>query len=411
MASILLALPAQHEDRLIPQLRAERHELLARCVTGDQVTARIIELLPSIAVVSGAATVLTAELIDVADSHGTRLLVVAADAAERARALALGLVDVLHPDADWTDVEQALQLAREVVPAPRPGRRGSVITVWGPVGSPGRSTVAAGIAAELCAAGHSVILADADSYAASQAIALGLLDEAPGFAAACRLAGVDGLSRSELDRIGQRVRIGRTEHWVLTGISRANRWPELSADRVTDVLAACRDWVDYTIVDIAGVIESDEEISSDLLAPRRNAAAIAALRAADVVVAVGRADPVGVSRFLRGYADLQEIVQTRRVRVVMNGVRSTAVGVGATAQLARTLLRFGGIVDCDFLPHDQGAVDASVLEGRPLMVVAPKSPLRLAIGELVERHLSPQQGARHGPGRRRLQRRALQAAG
>jgi MinD-like ATPase involved in chromosome partitioning or flagellar assembly len=286
-----------------------------------------------------------------------------------------------------------------------------VITVWGPVGSPGRSTVAAGIAAELCAAGHSVILADADSYAASQAIALGLLDEAPGFAAACRLAGVDGLSRSELDRIGQRVRIGGAQHWVLTGISRANRWPELSADRVTDVLAACRDWVDYTIVDIAGVIESDEEISSDLLAPRRNAAAVAALRAADVVVAVGRADPVGVSRFLRGYADLQEIVQTRRVRVVMNGVRSTAVGAGATAQLARTLLRFGGILDCDFLPHDQGAVDASVLEGRPLMVVAPKSPLRRAIGELVDRHLLPRQSARRVPGRRRPRRRALQTAG
>lgn len=410
MATVLLALPANTEDRLIPQLRAERHELVARCLTADQICARIAELLPSLAVIGGAATVVTPELLDVADAHGTRIVVLAADATERVRAIDLGLHEVLGSDAEWSDIEEALHVPTGVGSASGSVGHGTVITVWGPVGSPGRSTVAAGIAAELCLRGHSVALADADTYAASQAIALGLLDEAPGFAAACRLAGSGGLSRSELGRIGQVMRIGRAEHWVLTGIGRANRWPELSGSRVTDVLAACRDWVDFTIVDVAGVIESDEEISSDLLAPRRNAATIAALRSADLIVAVGRADPVGVSRFIRAHADLQEVAETRRVRVVMNGVRSSAVGAGASAQLARTLLRFGGILECDFLPHDQQSVDRAVLEGRPLAEVAAKSALRLALRDLVEQRIAPAPDVAHG---RRLlgRRRALQTAG
>ena len=60
--------------------------------------------------------------------------------------------------------------------------------MWGPAGSPGRTLVAANIAGELAAEGKSVLLVDADSYGASVAAVLGLLDEAAGLAQACRLA-------------------------------------------------------------------------------------------------------------------------------------------------------------------------------------------------------------------------------
>ena len=36
---------------------------------------------------------------------------------------------------------------------------------------------------------------------------------------------------------------------VLTGIGRPSRWPELSTDRITTVLEACREWADHTVVD------------------------------------------------------------------------------------------------------------------------------------------------------------------
>ena len=65
---------------------------------------------------------------------------------------------------------------------------GRIIAVWGPAGSPGRTLVAANMAGELAAEGKSVLLVDADSYGASVAAVLGLLDEAAGLAQACRLA-------------------------------------------------------------------------------------------------------------------------------------------------------------------------------------------------------------------------------
>ena len=41
------------------------------------------------------------------------------------------------------------------------------MAVWGPSGSPGRSTVATNLAAEAALAGHGTVLVDADTYGPS----------------------------------------------------------------------------------------------------------------------------------------------------------------------------------------------------------------------------------------------------
>ena len=79
-------------------------------------------------------------------------------------------------------------------------RPGAVIAVWGPTGAPGRSTVAMGIADEAAAAGHAVILIDADVYGGVLAAAFGLLDESPGLAGACRMASNGRLDGADPDR-------------------------------------------------------------------------------------------------------------------------------------------------------------------------------------------------------------------
>ena len=150
-------------------------------------------------------------------------------------------------------------------------------------------------------------------FRSSVAPTLGMLDEAPGFAAACRLAGADALTRSELERIAQRYNSPKGAFWVLTGIGRPSRWPELSGERVTKTIQALRDWVDYVVIDTGFNLESDEEISSDLFAPRRNAATVNAIAVADHVVACGLADPVGMARFLRSWVDLGEVLTTESV--------------------------------------------------------------------------------------------------
>ncbi|HTE71825.1 MAG TPA: chromosome partitioning protein, partial [Actinomycetes bacterium] len=96
--------------------------------------------------------------------------------------------------------------------APAPGQ---VVAVWGPAGAPGRTSVAVTLAAELAALGTSALLADADVYGGSVGQVLGLLDEAPGLAAAARSAGNGALDRSALAALAPVV----APHLrVLTGI-------------------------------------------------------------------------------------------------------------------------------------------------------------------------------------------------
>jgi len=382
MARIALALPLEQEDRLSAELLRHGHDLVARCASADELAAAVAAGRAELALVGGSPRYLNERLLIEADSAGVRLLALVSGDADRRHAAALGLHETAPDDAGWEELEARL-LGDRPDPAPSRPERGAVLAVWGPAGAPGRTTLAISIAAELAAAGRSVVLADVDTYSGSIAPALGLLDEAPGFAAACRLAGASSLSIEELERIGERYGSANGGFRVLTGIGRPSRWPELSADRVAEVIARCRQWADYTVLDTSASLENDEEISSDLFAPRRNAATITALRQADEVLAVGSADPVGLSRFLRAHVDLVETLESDRMTVVMNRIRPGAIGLSPAAQVRQSLQRFGGISSPVLVPHDQAALDAAVLSGRTLLDVAPRSPARQAIRSLV----------------------------
>lgn len=311
----------------------------------------------------------------------------------------------LHPAPAPVPEEPA---ADEAVPLTTPPRQ-RVIAVWGPAGAPGRTTLAISLAAELAARGLRVCLVDADTYGGTIAPALGLLDEAPGFAAACRLAGSDALTEGELDRIALIYGGTAAPFRVLTGIGRPHRWPELSRDRVARALEAARLWSDVVVVDTGFNLETDEEVSSDMLAPRRNAATIAALRAADEVVAIGAADPVGLARLLRTHADLLETVTTDRVHVVANRVRASVLGIDPSGQVRQTLDRFGGIADPILVADDPSAADAALLSARTVLDVAPRSALRHGAAALADRlgfaADSARGGGRAAPrGRGRLRR-------
>jgi len=391
MARIALALPLEHEDRLSAEVLHHGHELVARCGSADELAASISTGRTELAVVGGSPRYLNQRLLAEADSAGVRMLALVSGEADRKHAAALGLHETAPDDADWDELEARLFSGISVPRQQGPrSAEGTVITVWGPAGAPGRTTLAISIAAELAAAGHRVVLADVDTYSGSIAPALGLLDEAPGFAAACRLAATSSLSIAELERIGERYSSPNGGFWVLTGIGRPSRWPELSADRVTEVIAHCRRWADFTVLDTSASLENDEEISSDLFAPRRNAATLTALRQADEVLAVGSADPVGLSRFLRAHVDLVEVLETDRLTVAMNRIRSGAIGLSPAAQVRQSLQRFGGIESPTLIPHDLAALDAAVLSGRTLLDAAPKSPARQAIRQLVAERFAPQ---------------------
>lgn len=263
------------------------------------------------------------------------------------------------------------------------GQPGQVVGVWGPTGAPGRTTVALNLAAELASDGKSAILIDADTYGASVATGLGLLDESAGLAQACRIADQGLLSPSELDRISSQVVIGGGRLRVLTGITRADRWPELRSSALAEVLELCRRSADYTIVDCGFCLEADEELSFDTQAPRRNGATLRSLELADLVYAVGAADAVGVPRMIKALSELADVVPTAAPRVLFNKVRPSAIGRSPRRQLKEAWDRYGPGLDIEaYLPSDPGAADAALMAGSSLLESAPSSPLRAAIRAL-----------------------------
>lgn len=410
MARIAFALPLALEEPAVLDANDHGHEVVAMCASADELGLKLESVAAEFAIVSTGERYLTLRLLAEADRMGVRVVGINDTDPGRRNALTVGLHEVLDGDATWSEIESLLLAnpLRASAPEPSAARGGRVIAVWGPAGAPGRTSMAINIAAELASAGHTVALADVDTYSGSVAPALGLLDEAPGFAAACRLAGAGALTQPELERIAQRYSSPHGSFWVLTGIGRPSRWPELSADRVAGALEECRAWVDYTVVDTGFNLENDEEISSDVFAPRRNAATLEALRAADQVIAVGAADPVGLSRFLRAHVDLLEVIVTNRVVVVMNRLRASVVGASPGRQVAQSLERFGGITAPVTVPHDPAAFDAALLRGATLYDVAVRSPARTAITIMVrERILPPARAhdADRGRGERRTWRR------
>jgi len=265
-----------------------------------------------------------------------------------------------------------------------PGAKGRIIAVWGPAGAPGRTLVAANIAGELAAEGHSVLLVDADSYGASVAALLGLLDEAAGLAQACRLADQGLLDADALLRIATTVPTKAGALRVLTGITRADRWTELRAAALTLVLERAREIADVTVVDTGFCLEADDEVGFDSGAPRRNAATLRSLELADTVFAVGAADSIGVPRLVRGLAELQAAVPQAAPQVVLNKVRTSAVGRSPERQLRAAWERYGPSAPLSaFLPSDPAASDAALLAGALLLECAPESELRHAIAILV----------------------------
>ncbi|WP_347756390.1 regulator [Agrococcus sp. ProA11] len=385
MIGIAVSAPLEREDAIVREAARHGHRVAIRAASAadliERLRARAADAEPRIDLVLVAADDRHAnrDLVAACDERGLRLLVLADDAAERSRAHALGVHAVAWTDG-FSGIEAQAGLDAHAASAAPPDR-GRVVAVWGPAGSPGRTTASIALAAEIALLGGRVALVDADTTSAAVAPALGLLDESPGFAAAARLARAGSLTVDELDRIARPVPTMGGIIRVLTGIGRSSRWPELGGDRVAEVLERCRDWAGTTVVDVAASLERDEAISSDLFAPRRHAATLAALEHADDVVAIAGGDTVGVARLVRALPELQELVPQARVRVVVNKVRASAIGMAPEAAVQETLCRLAGVAPQACWPFDGRAADAALLEGRPLVDVAGRSRLRRRVQE------------------------------
>jgi MinD-like ATPase involved in chromosome partitioning or flagellar assembly len=324
---------------------------------------------------------------DAAAEHQLRRLgvqrIVPADAgaATVARMVVLALADALVTDeVSIGDPVAALPLLRPPLqPPPAPPGRGRIIAVWGPAGAPGRTTVAIGLADETARLGVSTLLVDADVYGGTVAQTLGLLDESAGLVVGCHAAATGRFDVADLAGLSRRL---RPTLRVLTGAIRADRWPELRPDAMRTVLEQARHLTAATFVDCGFCLEQEEELAFDSAAPRRNGATLAILRAADTVVCVGSADPVGLRRLVRGLDELRDAVPGVEPIVVVNRVRATVVPGEPRREIDAALRRWAGVTATAYLPAAPAVVDTAMRTGATLAEAAPDSPLRRSVADL-----------------------------
>lgn len=234
---------------------------------------------------------------------------------------------------------------------------GAVIAVWGPHGAPGRSVVAATLASLLADRGSPTALVDADPRGGAIAQMFALLDDVSGLVAACRSA-----DRGDAADIGDHlVSVGRGLA-VLTGVPRAQLWSQVRSAPFELVLhhlaAAC----DQVVVDTGPALDDDCRLVLDL---------------ASTVVVVGRADPVGIARLVRGIHDLRDVGCDAQQIVVVNQVRPASSW--SARDLSAALVRLAGVAPDLVLDIDHRSLDAAALRGLSPAETSPNSPF---VGEL-----------------------------
>jgi MinD-like ATPase involved in chromosome partitioning or flagellar assembly len=394
--------------------------VLKRCVDVDDLLAAVTSGQADVAVVSLDAPGLDPASVAHLRRHAVRPVAVTSvlpedlDAREHAARLGITalvgrgelaslprVVTTVEDVADTRvrDAPPVVEVDGDPAPAAEPGR---LVAVWGPAGAPGRTTVATNLACELARRDASVVLADLDPYGGAVAQQLGILDEVSGLLSASRLATAGQLD----DRVPSICR-GVGDHLaVVTGLPRADRWREVRAAQVDQLLARARAH-GQVVVDTGFSIEDDD--GHDFGArPGRNALTLAALEQADEVVVVGSADPVGLTRLARGLVDLRERAPAAPVRVVVNRMRPS---IGwSEKEIAGMVEGFSRVAGLHFLPEDRAGLDRAIVSGRPVADLG-ASPLVHALAALTDAAFpSHARGGAAGPSARtRLGRRRVRA--
>lgn len=341
--------------------------LVRRCVDVADLLALAETDAVSAALVNTELTGLDADSVHRLERAGVRVAAVEADEQRClglgiGRRVALGALDALTRDSFAPTDRQA-------------DDRGSVIAVWGPAGAPGRSSVALGIAAA-GARSADTVLVDADTYGGSLAQMLAVLDDVSGLMAACRAAnnGHPAQVEDHLLTIDEGLR-------VLTGLPRADMWPQIRPGALELVLRQLRSTAEVVVVDCGFSLEAGHGPAA------RNQATLQVLEQADHVVVVGKADPVGLSRLVRGLHDLADLRGgTFRPTVVVNMMRPTLGW--KERDIESTLRRLTGLAPATFLPFDQAALDAALMTGRTPRATSPSSPFVARVEVLAKRLVS-----------------------
>lgn len=307
-----------------------------------------------VAVVSTELAGLDADAVLTLQREGVRVLGVGAP--ERGRRLGISRMTVPgHIASDLREPEEAAA----------PGSTGGLLAVWGPHGAPGRSVLAASVASAWAQSGRRVTLVDADPRGGALAQMFAVLDEASGLVAACRSA-----NHGDLATLADHAVTVEPRLRLLTGVTRAEMWDQVREGPFQIVLRTVTQASDAVVVDLGPGLDPQTRH---------------VLGAADQVLVVGRADPVGLARLIRALHDLASLTTAAPPVVAINHLRSTTVW--SERDVRDALERLAGVSPHVFVPADFKTLDTAALRGKVPAQVASGSPFVSAVTSLLS-HVS-----------------------
>lgn len=348
----------------------ERFVLLLRCVDRSELLGAIRGGSLDVVVSCGLPQWVDPQVVDEARGRGIRVVVVGDDHPDRDRIVRLGLRHVAlgEPDA----ILRALDATGPPPPrAPLPEPTGRLVAVWGPKGAPGRTSIALELASHIARVEASTVLVDGDPYGGDLVQLAGVVEEVPTVVWAARMAAKEELDADALR--AQLRRVGRRGPVLLPGLPRPDLWPEVSEFGWRRLIGELRAGFEYTLCDTGFCFEPDPSPYPEA-GDGRNRIARVTLAEADRIVAVCRADPVGIKQFVWGIDALRELVDLDKVIVVLNRARH-----GERSELGKILERHTGKRPTACVPERVADWEKAVSAGVSVHELKPGSDVSKAL--------------------------------
>lgn len=349
-------------------------ELVLRCVERGELLGAIRGGRLDAVVSAGLPAWVDHQVVDEARRRSCPVIVVGEDEPDRLRALGLRRAEAeAGPDELLALIDRAdAPVPPEATSAGSP--TGRLVAVWGAKGAPGRTTIALELAAELAATEPATLLVDGDPYGGDVLQLAGIVEELGNVIWAARMAAKEELSGDLL--AGELRRTGARGPVVLPGLPRGELWAEVSDFGWRRLLVAARASFRFTVCDVGFCLEPDASPYPEA-GEGRNRMARVTVAEADRVVAVLRADAVGIKQFLWGCAELRALVDLDDVIVVANRVEPG--GARAVGDLVKRHL---GKRPTTYVPDRPEELQRAVAAGKTVRETRPRSEVTGAIRSL-----------------------------
>ncbi len=255
---------------------------------------------------------------------------------------------------------------------------GRVVVIWGPHGSPGRTTIAITLAGILSRTDPKVVLVDADTYGPSIALALNLEAAPSGLVQAARMARVEGVTAAAIVTVAEIFEGRSAQFLVLTGVLGPEKYADIEELSFRRVLSTLRNDGYTVVVDVAAQME---RLPGEVVgAPIRNSATLSALELADQVVVVTRPSALATKRLVRTWPQLQECAPRASFIVLANAV--SAARARQADEAAYSLWQLCGIEKVHVLPDEPERVFRAENEAVTLLDLPGKSQILFVLAAL-----------------------------